>query len=102
MVKSGCGSCHVIPGIPNAKGTVGPDLTHIATVAKQRISSPDYNGHAKSVIEYLRESIVNPDVYVVPQCPQGPCAPGQMPVTLKQVLTDKELEAIVQYLNTLR
>ena len=27
--KGGCGACHVIPGIPNAAGTIGPDLSKI-------------------------------------------------------------------------
>ena len=27
MVKYGCGSCHVIPGVPHADGAVGPPLT---------------------------------------------------------------------------
>ena len=26
----GCGSCHVIPGVPGAGGEVGPSLAHIA------------------------------------------------------------------------
>lgn len=26
----GCGSCHVIPGVPGAEGKVGPPLTHFA------------------------------------------------------------------------
>ena len=28
-----CGSCHEIPGVAGAKGTVGPPLTHFATRA---------------------------------------------------------------------
>jgi cytochrome c1 len=27
----GCGACHIIPGIPNAKGEVGPSLTGFAS-----------------------------------------------------------------------
>ncbi len=30
IVRSGCGSCHVIPGIMQAYGTVGPPLDHFA------------------------------------------------------------------------
>ena len=29
--RYGCGSCHTIPGIRNARGTVGPPLTGIAS-----------------------------------------------------------------------
>ncbi|MEM1373340.1 MAG: c-type cytochrome [Pseudomonadota bacterium] len=27
MIEYGCGSCHIIPGVSGAKGTVGPSLT---------------------------------------------------------------------------
>jgi len=29
IMRSGCATCHTIPGIPNADGKVGPPLTHI-------------------------------------------------------------------------
>jgi cytochrome c oxidase assembly factor CtaG len=42
--RYGCGSCHVIPGIANAQGDVGPPLTHIARrvyIAGLLRNSPD-------------------------------------------------------------
>jgi cytochrome c len=33
IIAYGCGSCHVIPGIAQATGSVGPPLTHFATRA---------------------------------------------------------------------
>jgi cytochrome c len=30
MEASGCGSCHMIPGVVNARGMVGPSLEHFA------------------------------------------------------------------------
>ena len=33
IVAYGCGSCHVIPGVPGARGLVGPPLTHFANRA---------------------------------------------------------------------
>ncbi len=30
MIAYGCGSCHVIPGVAGARGTVGPSLSHLA------------------------------------------------------------------------
>ena len=30
VARYGCGSCHVIPGVPGAHGTVGPPLTSFA------------------------------------------------------------------------
>ncbi|TIM23893.1 MAG: c-type cytochrome [Mesorhizobium sp.] len=26
MIRNGCGGCHEIPGVPGARGTVGPSL----------------------------------------------------------------------------
>ena len=96
--KGGCGACHVIPGIANAQGTIGPDLSQMGKVAAERIKAADYKGEAKTAVDYIRESIVNPDAYVVPECPGGPCQPGQMPATLAQMLSPAELDAMVAYL----
>jgi cytochrome c len=30
MEAAGCGSCHIIPGVVNARGMVGPSLEHFA------------------------------------------------------------------------
>jgi cytochrome c1 len=30
IVRTGCGSCHVIPGVQSADGLVGPPLTHFS------------------------------------------------------------------------
>jgi len=96
--KGGCGACHVIPGVANAQGTIGPDLSQIGKVAEERIKATDYKGKAKNAVDYIRESITDPDVYVVPECPGGPCQKGQMPPTLAQMLSPAELDAIVSYL----
>ncbi len=45
IVSYGCGGCHTIPGIRNARGTVGPPLTDFATrgyVAGVRPNWPRY------------------------------------------------------------
>ena len=42
--RFGCGACHVIPGIPNANGRVGPSLAGIASrmyLAGQVPNQPD-------------------------------------------------------------
>jgi len=31
ITRFGCGACHVIPGVPDADGMVGPPLDHIAS-----------------------------------------------------------------------
>jgi len=99
--KGGCGACHVIPGVAGAQGTIGPDLSEMGQVAAQRIASGDYTGDAKSPADYIRESIVDPDRFVVPDCPGGPCQKGLMPATLAQTLSQAEIDAIVTYLASL-
>lgn len=99
--KGGCAACHVIPGVPGAVGTIGPDLSEIGTVAGGRIESGDYTGQAATIDEYLLESIQSPDTYVSPSCPSGPCTPGIMPASLAQAFSDIELEAVVKYLAAL-
>ena len=51
--KGGCAACHTIPGIPNAQGQVGPDLSNIGADAATRIDG--YNAE-----EYIHESIADP------------------------------------------
>ncbi len=97
----GCSACHVIPGVPGAVGTIGPDLSEIGRVARTRLESGEYRGSARTVEEYLREAIQQPDAFIVPQCPTGPCTPGVMPATLAQALSREELNAIVSYLASL-
>ena len=52
----GCVGCHTIEG--TSTGTIGPDLTHIATVAATR-KAP------LSAEEYIQESIEEPGAFVV-------------------------------------
>jgi nitrite reductase (NO-forming)/hydroxylamine reductase len=99
--KTGCGACHVIPGIPNARGTIGPDLSQIGRVSEDRIGRDDYTGQASDVVEYIRESILEPDTYIAPECPGGPCLEGQMPASLAASLDEAELEGVVEYLASL-
>ncbi len=94
----GCIACHVIPGIPGATGNIGPDLSRMGEVAEARLGSGEYTGTAETIDEYIREAVEDPDVFIPADCPSGPCQPGQMPVTLIDVLTNEQLEAIYQYL----
>jgi len=99
--KGTCGSCHTIAGIPNAKGMVGPDLTNVKLDAEKYLTSGGYHGSAKSVEDYVRESILKPDVFVSPSCPMGACPMGVMPPTMSQTLSQDEINAIVGYLSSL-
>ena len=44
---------------------------------------------------------MEPDAYIPADCPAGPCQPGQMPATLGEILSKKQVDIIVQYLASL-
>lgn len=96
--KGGCGACHVIPGVTNATGTIGPDLSEIGQVAETTIASADYKGNAKTAIDFLKESLLAPDVFVSENCPNGACAAGLMPSYANGTVSDQELNAMVNVL----
>jgi nitrite reductase (NO-forming)/hydroxylamine reductase len=98
FTKGGCGACHIIPGVPNARGTIGPDLTNISQGAALTLQSSDYTGKAKTIEEYLIESILEPDLFISTHCAGGPCQKGIMPASLGQSLSPEERAAIVAYL----
>ncbi len=97
FAKGGCGACHVIPGVPNANGTIGPDLSDMAAMAAEHLQKPDYTGNAADVPSYIYEAIVDPNAFISPECPGGPCQEGLMPNTTG-VLSEAEIQAIVDYL----
>ncbi len=98
FVKGGCGACHVIPGIENAVGTIGPDLSEIGLQAQEQLSSSDYSGSAKTVFEYLQEALLNPNAHISANCPGGTCASGLMPSYEDGQINDEELEAMINFM----
>ncbi|RJP52528.1 MAG: nitrite reductase [Anaerolineaceae bacterium] len=99
--KGGCGACHAIAGIPAAVGVIGPDLSKISEVGAARIADAAYGGSAKTAADYIRESILKPDIFVVADCPSSPCQKGLMPASLMDTLSTEELNVIVRYLSDL-
>lgn len=91
FTKGTCVACHVIPNIPGAVGVIGPDLTQIGAVGATRI--PGYTAE-----QYIRESIVNPNAFIAPECPTGACLAGVMLQNLTDILTPEELDLVVAYL----
>jgi mono/diheme cytochrome c family protein len=87
-----CGSCHVLDAA-GARGNFGPGHNQAATQARAGLNDPDYGGEAKTVSEYLRESIVNPGAYYTEGYGGSTHA---MPAYTN--LTDEQLEAIVYML----
>ena len=64
FTRAGCIVCHTIPGIPGANGQVGPPLI-LGTTGEQRIRDPSYEGQAKTVREYIEESVLDPRQFIV-------------------------------------
>lgn len=93
--KNTCGSCHVIPGIPNAIGQIGPDLSNIGVDGATR-------KEGMSAVDYIHESIVNPEAYIVPECPTGACLSGVMLPSFADAWTEDELNIAVDYLASLK
>ncbi len=96
--KASCVACHIIPGVANAVGTIGPDLSEIGELAVEYIDSADYAGQAETAEAFIQESITDPDVFLSPACPAGPCQAGLMPATLADMLSPAELDGIATYL----
>ena len=93
----GCSACHTIEGV--TAGILGPDLTHVASTAGGRIPG-------LSAEEYIRESILEPDAYTVTAADEGidqDFTVGLMQATMAGiVLSDEDVENLVEYLLTLQ
>ena len=80
--KLDCGRCHHIEG---QGGRLGPDLSHIGTVAATRQAG-------RSAEEHIRQSVLDPGAYIVPGYNDV------MPRGLALGLSARDLDALVQYL----
>jgi mono/diheme cytochrome c family protein len=94
--RAGCVVCHAIPGIPGADGKVGPKLV-LGDTAPERLADPNYHGTAKTVREYVQESILAPGAYVTPGYPDQ-----VMPRWYGQKLSAAAVEKIAGYLEGLK
>jgi mono/diheme cytochrome c family protein len=84
FVAAGCGSCHELAKA-GTNGTTGPSLDDLASAAGQREpgTSPE---------EYLEQSLVDPDAFVV----EG-FQPGVMP-SFEGRLSERQIQTLVDYL----
>lgn len=92
FARSGCPVCHIIPGIPGANGQLGPPLI-LGTTGPQRLKDPGYRGQAKTVHEYIVESVLEPQRFVVRGYPEH-----LMPNWYGSQLSALALEKMVSYL----
>jgi len=94
FMRAGCPVCHRIPGILGADGRVGPPLL-LGTTGLQRLQDPSYRGRAKTVHDYIVESVLEPAAFVVPGYPAD-----TMPTWYGAKLSALALEKIAAYLET--
>lgn len=78
----GCVACHDADAAPGG-GSIGPNLTNLSEVATARVEG-------MAAADYVRQSIREPNAYVVPGYGKG-----VMPVLS---LSDTEVDALVEYL----
>ncbi|NOT23107.1 MAG: hypothetical protein HOP22_10355 [Nitrospiraceae bacterium] len=92
FTRAGCPVCHLVPGIPGADGRVGPPLL-LATTGPMRLADPAYRGHAKTVHDYVVESVLEPGLFIAPGYPAD-----TMPTWYGAKLSARALEKIASYL----
>jgi nitric oxide reductase subunit C len=97
-----CASCHDITK-PLPGGDVCPNLGNIATEAARIVRARDYRGKAKDAAGYIRESIVDPNAYVVPGAAyRQPNGQSVMPKDFAHTLSPADIDDLVAFLMTRR
>ena len=100
FIRIGCVACHAIKGISD-QALAAPPLDDAYHLVIKAMKSPEYKasgGKAKTPQEFIEESILTPDVFTYPTCPQGPCIKGTMPNNYKDIIRSGEMEPLVQFL----
>ncbi|MFL7871625.1 MAG: hypothetical protein AB8I58_22540, partial [Anaerolineales bacterium] len=90
LLNAGCTSCHKIGNLGEGH-KVGPELSNIGWLAQGRVEG-------MSAEAYILQSIVDPNVYLAPECPNGPCMENIMPRDYAQRLTLDQQRTVVTYL----
>lgn len=90
--KYGCGACHTLDGL-DYKGTVGPDLTHLAS--RETIAGATLELNSENLAKWIHD----PNALK----PNSANVDGQTPVGMPTLgLTDEEIDTLVAYLETLQ
>jgi mono/diheme cytochrome c family protein len=64
-LANSCGVCHT-SSKANTKGGFGPSHDGLSVIALARIQDPNYTGKATTAEAYVRESLLEPEVYLTP------------------------------------
>lgn len=89
-INGGCGACHVV-GELGEEGKVGPSLSNIGNIAAERVPG-------QSAEEYIYNSILYPNLYLVEECPNGPCMENIMPGDYYLRMSEEQVSTMVDYL----
>lgn len=60
-----CGTCHTLSAA-GTRGRFGPSHDHLSATVRARLENGSYSGGARTVADYLRESILEPEAYLSP------------------------------------
>jgi mono/diheme cytochrome c family protein len=83
FTAAGCAGCHTFSPA-GSNGTIGPDLNDLKAAAAKF-------GKGKPPADYVHESIVKPDAFIVPGF-------GNAMPSFQGRLTDKQIQALIDYL----
>jgi hypothetical protein len=89
-----CIHCHV-DAIATRFESYG-DMPKITERGEVRMADPAYNGNATTNEEYILESILLPEIYIVPGTPSG----AVMPTNFDELLTKQDLADLLVWLST--
>ncbi len=104
----GCPACHISVGGaatigPNWMASGDPNGQGIGTRAGLRIGEGDYTGKATTAEQYLFESIVSPDAFIVPPASQhAPSGQSLMPHDYANKVSAEMMADLIAYLQTLK
>lgn len=95
----GCSACHsTTAGVQ----IVGPSLAGIGARALEHMKSPDYHGKATDAASYIRESILDPNAFIMPGPTFSSGGRSLMPTNFATTLRPEQVNNLVAYLMTLR
>jgi len=92
FTAQGCSACH---SLKEGEKIIGPSLYHSGQTSLSRLKDATYTGKAQSAEDYIRESILQPNVYVAPGFPAG-----VMVQDFVQKLAPQDIDDLVAFLMT--